>query len=560
MAGLKDISGQHFGRLTAICPTEKRQGTNIIWRFQCECGEIVERTTSHIPIDAACQKCKPRGTNLRKDYTGKKFGKLTAVSYVGKRNKDNMWLLQCECGNTIELPVISFCGGNTLSCGCLRREQCRENSNYENLADRSFGKLTVIRENGRDKKGQILWDCRCACGNEVTATTSELHGGRKLSCEICENVKRYCVYKHEFPDGKPYFGLTADAPWHKWTTGSRYQRQKTMKTAIEDIGGYTYFLQVCKHYYYTRVDEWIRIEGPVSFFETNVFTKEEAKYLKQRLVKQFDTMNPEKGLNSTSGALDGFHYSEAAKKRQSDTKTGEDGRTDWKVYIHRNKTNGKVYVGITCRPLEERWNNGKGYNPDSHFGRAIQKYGWDGFEHEIVRENLCRADANEHEKKLIQQYDSTNREKGYNTTEGGDGSAGMKHTDETKTKLSEMAKERIRKTGIVPFQGRTHTAESKAKMSESHRGKNTGSENPFYGKHWSVEKRQKYSKMNSKAVDQYDLSGNFIQRFPSGKAAAEALNITPSAISASVKGKTKSCHGFVFRQASVAVSGKLDGK
>lgn len=42
MARIKDLTGQKFGRLTALRPTEAREPTNlcVIWECQCDCGEI----------------------------------------------------------------------------------------------------------------------------------------------------------------------------------------------------------------------------------------------------------------------------------------------------------------------------------------------------------------------------------------------------------------------------------------------------------------------------------------------------------------------------------------
>lgn len=54
------------------------------------------------------------------------------------------------------------------------------------------------------------------------------------------------------------------------------------------------------------------------------------------------------------------------------------------VYIHTNKINKKSYIGITCQKPEHRWGcNGNGYAECPHFWRAIQKYGWDNFDHKI---------------------------------------------------------------------------------------------------------------------------------------------------------------------------------
>lgn len=88
------------------------------------------------------------------------------------------------------------------------------------------------------------------------------------------------------------------------------------------------------------------------------------------------------------------------------------------LYKHINKNNGKIYIGITKLSPEERWSNGNGYKGQI-FGRAIEKYGWDNFEHIIIRKNLTKKEAEDLEVKFIEQYNSTNPKKGYNVAIGG---------------------------------------------------------------------------------------------------------------------------------------------
>ena len=51
-----------------------------------------------------------------------------------------------------------------------------------NLVGLRFCKLTVIKENGKDKYGNKLWLCQCDCGNTTNAKTSNLNNGSKKSC------------------------------------------------------------------------------------------------------------------------------------------------------------------------------------------------------------------------------------------------------------------------------------------------------------------------------------------------------------------------------------------
>lgn len=90
------------------------------------------------------------------------------------------------------------------------------------------------------------------------------------------------------------------------------------------------------------------------------------------------------------------------------------------IYLHRNIINNKVYIGQTCQKPKDRWKNGAGYATCKYFYSAIQKYGWDNFEHIILEQQECTQDvANEIEKYYIEKYDSTNPQKGYNITKGG---------------------------------------------------------------------------------------------------------------------------------------------
>ena len=80
----------------------------------------------------------------------------------------------------------------------------------------------------------------------------------------------------------------------------------------------------------------------------------------------------------------------------------------WCVYMHINKTNQKVYIGLTSKDVKDRWGStGNGYGEQQPvFKRAIDKYGWDGFEHVIVEDNLTYKEATEMEVSLIALYKS----------------------------------------------------------------------------------------------------------------------------------------------------------
>lgn len=123
------------------------------------------------------------------------------------------------------------------------------------------------------------------------------------------------------------------------------------------------------------------------------------------------------------------------------------------VYKHTNKFNNKIYIGITCRKPEVRWNNGRGYKKNEYFYRAIQKYGWyEGFRHEILFEHLTKEEACKIESELISKYDSTNFKKGYNCSTGGEcGNAGCNRSEEWINKMRKSLMKQVIcvETGVV---------------------------------------------------------------------------------------------------------------
>ena len=110
------------------------------------------------------------------------------------------------------------------------------------------------------------------------------------------------------------------------------------------------------------------------------------------------------------------------------------------VYIHKNKINGKVYVGQTFNSAQERWKNGYGYK-GQYFFEAIQEFGWDNFEHIIVAENLTMVQAQALEQQLITQYHANDEQYGYNKTSGGFGSQGRVWTEDERKHMSKVQKE-----------------------------------------------------------------------------------------------------------------------
>lgn len=225
------------------------------------------------------------------------------------------------------------------------------------------------------------------------------------------------------------------------------------------------------------------------------------------------------------------------------------------VYCHENKSNGKLYFGITKTSTRRRWSKGKGYKTQHVFGRAIEKYGWDGFEHIILYTGLSEAEAKQMEIDLIREFRTQDHRYGYNITAGGDDTPIVRGGDSPVSRPillfdldgnpcgefctgAEAARELgVTQSTIVGSIKRNGTIAGHFCMYKDE------CDNPS---HQPPRKRLDMS-ARFKPVSQYDLDGGYIQSFPSVKDAAERTGIRKNDISSVLSGRQHAAHGFQFR-------------
>lgn len=164
---------------------------------------------------------------------------------------------------------------------------------------------------------------------------------------------------------------------------------------------------------------------------------------------------------------------------------------DYTVYMHENIINNKKYIGITSQKTKERWRNGNGYKGCISFYNAIQKYGWDNFNHIILYTNLTKKEAEDKEIELISKYKTNNKKYGYNICSGGNGTPSHTVSEATKDKLrkssSNMWKNpEIRNKIITNSKRGMSNPEVRQKISNIHKGK----------KPWNKNKRGDMNKTN----------------------------------------------------------------
>ena len=166
----------------------------------------------------------------------------------------------------------------------------------------------------------------------------------------------------------------------------------------------------------------------------------------------------------------------------------------YSVYKH-TAPNGKVYIGMTRQVPEKRWLCGWGYQTQKRFYRAIQKYGWDAFSHEVLFEGLPHEEAEQKERELILFYKSYDPNHGYNVEMGGN----------CAKIVSEQTREKLRQINTTPEalarmqefnDKRWSNPQAHIEMSKRFSGEN----NPMFGRKLSEAHKKAFVEAGQKAV------------------------------------------------------------
>lgn len=187
---VRDLTGQRFGRLVVKGPTEQRKGSNVVWECACDCGNTTFATTNVLTNGSkrscGCLSKEYVDEKLLRDLTGQRFGRLVARKPMEERkNGYVLWECQCDCGNIAYVPTSLLTSGNTSSCGCLKKSwlsEKRPGKRPKDLTGQRFNKLVALRPTEERKNGNVMWECRCDCGNSTVIRRSMLVSGKTKSC------------------------------------------------------------------------------------------------------------------------------------------------------------------------------------------------------------------------------------------------------------------------------------------------------------------------------------------------------------------------------------------
>lgn len=283
---------------------------------------------------------------------------------------------------------------------------------------------------------------------------------------------------------------------------------------------------------------------------TQLFTKYSfsKKEIERKHPEIFDNSKTETELTKLIG-LSRIH--DAGKYKYILNVNNDVKENDFTIYMIKNKTNGKMYIGQTTRSFKRRFSEHiRKSKVNEHLKNAFLKYGYDGFHYIIIDTTDTIEKLNELETYYIKLYDTINREKGYNFNTGGNDQI---PTDEVREKMSKAHKGRkhtpewIEKRKRFGEQhhcfGKKHSEEYKKNLSEKMKGS---------GSYWFGKKRPdyktKYTRQETdgkKVVEFNRITGEVLNTYPSIGEASRITKKSYTTIANHCKNKVKIFQGEI---------------
>ena len=199
------------------------------------------------------------------DLTGRKFGRLTALEYVGRKNGRTLWRCICDCGNETTAGYSNLLNGITRSCGCLGMES-RIRIGHNNRTSASLS----LCDNLRSHPLYGLWSSMLTRCYNKNSKGYKHYGGRGI--KVCDRWKtdnmgfeNFLVDMGERPS--PLYTLDrVDVDGNycpencRWATQTQQSNNRTDSIILFYHGKRVYVKNICDrlHLSYSRVAHQIQ--------------------------------------------------------------------------------------------------------------------------------------------------------------------------------------------------------------------------------------------------------------------------------------------------------------
>lgn len=200
-----DLTGQRFGRWTAMCLASKMPGDQgLRWRCRCDCGKRKSVTSGSLvhgkSTSCGCRtkeylSSEQRRLSLRaklRDVSGQRFGMLEALGDVEYRRYKYGFkafrLCMCDCKTTLFVEQNKLLDGRKRHCGCGKARPvkgglfcCARCKTWKPMAEFSLNKSAKsgIRDACRE--------CRMHDWKKYRPATREYQARyRKIKADLCK--------------------------------------------------------------------------------------------------------------------------------------------------------------------------------------------------------------------------------------------------------------------------------------------------------------------------------------------------------------------------------------
>lgn len=246
------------------------------------------------------------------------------------------------------------------------------------------------------------------------------------------------------------------------------------------------------------------------------------------------------------------------------------------IYKITNLINGKIYIGRSVNMKARKATHFSNSQHNKHLKRAMCRYGFSQFVFEVI-EFCNKSNIVEREQFYLdtllfaQEYirssgkDKRFKKFGYNQNPIAESSRCRPMSKSHKDKIVKKTKERLstiegRERALIRIEnmaklkrGQRMSDDFKEKLSIAMSGKNNpryginGINHPWYGKHHSIETKQKIKESKEKIIFQMDLNGHFIKEYDSLTQASRQLGVRPGNISLACTNPNRSAYGYKWR-------------
>lgn len=143
----ENIIGEKFNRLTAIERVYDKSGyIKYLFKCDCGNEKIIKKYSVINGLTKSCGCLNNEIVKKRcfKDLTGQVFGRLTAISPHHTTRLGTYWNCKCVCGNECIVLTTKLSNGHTTSCGCRKEETKQKLSNLNKTHELSNSRLYKI--------------------------------------------------------------------------------------------------------------------------------------------------------------------------------------------------------------------------------------------------------------------------------------------------------------------------------------------------------------------------------------------------------------------------------